>query len=64
MKKVLNWILILIIASSAVFFTPTEVKAEELSVSGIPSEVLVGNSFTVKVKVPANIGGRLYISYA
>lgn len=64
MKKILNWILILAIACSAIFISPTEVKAEELSVSGIPSEVLVGNTFTVKVKVPSNIGGKLYVSYA
>ena len=64
MKKIINWLLILAVVCSAVLFTPTEVKAEDLTVSGIPDIVAIGDTFTVKVDVPDNIGGVLYVSYA
>lgn len=39
-------------------------KAEDLTVTGIPTQIKVGDTFTVSIAVPKNIGGSVYVEYS
>jgi len=39
-------------------------KAEDLTVTGVPSQIKVGDTFTVSIAVPKNIGGSVYVAYS
>lgn len=64
MKKVASILASVVLICSILFVPSFEAKAESITVSGIPSEAKIGDTFTMSVTIPQNIGGYVYVSYS
>ena len=64
MRKKISVILCVMFALIYAVLPDFPARADSLTVTGIPSEVKVGDTFSVSIKVPANIGGYVYVEYS
>ena len=64
MRKKISVILCILFALICVALPDFSARADSLTVTGIPDEIKVGETFSVSITVPKNIGGSVYVEYS
>ena len=64
MRKRLSIIVCILFAFIYAAIPNFSARAESLTVTGAPGEIKVGQTFTISITVPKNIGGSVYVEYS
>ncbi len=63
MRRKISVLLCILLAMTYAIVPNFTARAEDLTVTGVPSQIKVGDTFSVSIAVPKNIGGSVYVEY-